>query len=298
LFDTDGAPADADTNTVNMTIKDSAGGVVVATAAMTRIAVGQYESAYSVSSSDQERSLFFFFDYSMTYNSGNSPVTASFNQVRSTEVQEFESKLDTLLNRLSSGRASNLDNLDAAITSRSTDTDVQTLLSRLTSTRAALLDNLDVAVSSRSTNTDMQTLLNRLTAMRAAALDLLDVAISTRASQSSLDSYTGATTPATISDAVWDELLAAHLISGSAGQYLHDSTASGIAGAVWDLARSGHQNSGTFGEIMDALLSSRATQQSVNDLQQQVSQLQSNPNQFVASVEESGEIAGTADTGI
>jgi hypothetical protein len=54
------------------------------------------------------------------------------------------------------GRAAFLDNLDAAISTRSTyagaDTaGTTTLLSRLTATRAGLLDNLDAAVSTRST---------------------------------------------------------------------------------------------------------------------------------------------------
>lgn len=60
-----------------------------------------------------------------------------------------------------------------------------TLLARLTAIRAGLLDNLDAAISSRSTyagadTAGTTTLLARLTALRAAALDLLDVAVSTR----------------------------------------------------------------------------------------------------------------------
>lgn len=89
----------------------------------------------------------------------------------SSQVDALEGDTATLLARLTSGRASNLDNLDATISSRLaaaayTAPDnagittiiayVDELESRLTSTRAALLDNLDAAVSSRAaTGADM-----------------------------------------------------------------------------------------------------------------------------------------------
>lgn len=127
------------------------------------------------------------------------------------------SGVTTLLSRLTSTRAGNLDFLDAAITTRSTyagadtpgtttllsrvDVNVSTrsiysgadtagtttLLSRLTAPRASALDNLDAPISSRSTYSGADTpgtttLLSRLTAPRAANLDNLDVAVSTRAS--------------------------------------------------------------------------------------------------------------------
>jgi hypothetical protein len=62
---------------------------------------------------------------------------------------------------------------------------VTTLLSRLTSTRAGLLDNLDAAVSSRSTyagadTAGTTTLLGRLTSQRGTNLDHLDADVSTR----------------------------------------------------------------------------------------------------------------------
>jgi hypothetical protein len=57
-------------------------------------------------------------------------------------------RLKTLVDRLTSGRAANLDNLDAAVTTRAA---ASTALSTAswTSGRAANLDNLDAAVSSR-----------------------------------------------------------------------------------------------------------------------------------------------------
>jgi hypothetical protein len=110
LFDEIGAPIDPDSNIMNYTIKDSSGSVVVATTAMTRSGTGQYTASYTVNSSDTEQALFFFFDYAVN--------SVAFNQVRSTEVQEFESKLDTLVSRLTAQRALNLDNLDATVSSR------------------------------------------------------------------------------------------------------------------------------------------------------------------------------------
>lgn len=96
----------------------------------------------------------------------------------------------TLLARLTAIRAGLLDNIDAAVSSRSTyagaDTaGTTTLLARVSAARALLLDNLDANISSRSTYAGADTagttaLVARITALRAAALDLLDVAISSR----------------------------------------------------------------------------------------------------------------------
>lgn len=100
------------------------------------------------------------------------------------------SGVTTLLARLTAGRATNLDNLDATVSSRSTyaggDTaGVTTLLTRLSAARALLLDNLDAAISSRSTyagadTAGTTTLLARLSAARALLLDNLDATVSSR----------------------------------------------------------------------------------------------------------------------
>ncbi len=103
----------------------------------------------------------------------------------------------TLLARLTNTRAGLLDNLDAAISSRSTyagaDTaGTTTLLARLTAIRAGLLDNLDAAISSRSTyaggdTSGVTTLLGRLTNTRAALLDNIDATISSRSTYAGAD---------------------------------------------------------------------------------------------------------------
>lgn len=67
-------------------------------------------------------------------------------------------------------------------------------------------------------------------------------------------------TAAAIADAVWDELLSGHVISGSAGEAL---SAAGTAGDPWTTALPGAYGAGTAGKIIgdniDAVLSTLAT---------------------------------------
>jgi hypothetical protein len=75
----------------------------------------------------------------------------------------------------------------------------------------------------------------------------------------------GAPSAATIADAVWDELLSGHAVSGSSGEAL---SAAGTAGDPWTTALPGAYGSGTAGKIIgdniNATISSRATQTSVD----------------------------------
>lgn len=116
LFNNVGSPADPDLNEIILEVKNSAGSTIVSPILMTRNALGQYSYNYVVNSSDTEQALYFFFSYEEN--------SIAFNQVRSTEVVEFESKLDTLLSRLTPARALNLDNLDATITSRASQSSI------------------------------------------------------------------------------------------------------------------------------------------------------------------------------
>lgn len=72
---------------------------------------------------------------------------------------------------------------------------------------------------------------------------------------------------AEIADAVWDELLSGHAISGSAGAGL---SAAGSAGDPWSTALPGAYSAGTAGYIvgtnLDGTVSSRASQTSLNTL--------------------------------
>jgi len=74
-------------------------------------------------------------------------------------------------------------------------------------------------------------------------------------------------TAAALSDAVWDEVLSGHLTAGTTGNALN---AAGAAGDPWTTALPGAYGAGTAGKIIgdniNATLSSRASQTSVDDL--------------------------------
>lgn len=83
------------------------------------------------------------------------------------------------------------------------------------------------------------------------------------------DAIPGATAPsaATIADAVWDEILSGHAVSGSTGEAL---AAAGSAGDPWITALPGSYSAGQAGKIvgdyLNASVSSRATQTSVDTI--------------------------------
>lgn len=83
------------------------------------------------------------------------------------------------------------------------------------------------------------------------------------------DAIPGATAPsaATIADAVWDEILSGHAVSGSTGEAL---AAAGSAGDPWITALPGSYTAGQAGYIvgtnLDATVGTRATQTSVNTI--------------------------------
>jgi len=181
--------------------------------------------------------------------------------------------------------------------------DVQTALTSqgYTVARAGNLDNLDATVSSRSDfdNTTDETILN-VSEVNEIADAVWDEAVvghvasgsfgeevqahSTQASVDVIDGIvddiltdTGTTIPgliaalndptaAAIADAVWDEATADHVIAGSTGEAVAagGATAAAIADAVWDEATAGHVTAGTFGLNLDATVSTRATQASVD----------------------------------
>lgn len=90
-----------------------------------------------------------------------------------------QTDLTTLTGRLTAGRATGLDNLDAAVTTRAAASTAVSSVN-LTPTRAALLDNLDATVSSRAPSSTAVSSVD-LTPTRAAKLDQLDAAVTTRA---------------------------------------------------------------------------------------------------------------------
>jgi hypothetical protein len=130
-FDSAGNQTDVDNSKLHIEIRDSSGNVVVSQTNMNNPGLGQYDFVYSVFDTDTERALYVFFDYDKN--------GLPFNQVRVTEVQEFETKLDVIIDRLTPQRAANLDNLDVPVSTLATQTSV-----------TSLATNLDVPVSSRA----------------------------------------------------------------------------------------------------------------------------------------------------
>lgn len=124
-----------------------------------------------------------------------------------------------------------------------------------------IVDNLDAAISTRSTyaggdTAGTTTLLSRLTSGRAGNLDNLDAAVSTRLASAS---YTAPPTAADNADAVWEETLADH--SGTSGSTAAALNAAGSAGDPWNTALPGSYGAGTAGKIvgdnLNATVSSR-----------------------------------------
>lgn len=143
--------------------------------------------------------------------------------------------------------------------------------------------NLNATVSSRASQTsvdDLPTNSELATALAAAddailaAIALLndlseaDVRTAVGLASANLDTQLGTLpTAAENADAVWDEALADHLGAGSTGEALN---AAGAAGDPWSTALPGAYGAGTAGKIigenLNATVSSRATQISVDDL--------------------------------
>ncbi len=189
------------------------------------------------------------------------------------------SLVETIYDVASAAAITALNNLSIA--------DVQTALTNqgYTGARAILLDNLDALISSRAVAGDAM-------ALTAAAIDaiwdevqaghvvagsfgaFLNALITSRSSHSAADvdttltaahgagNWTTATSvglTAAAIDAIWDELLAGHVIVGSTGAALAAAGAGGdpaaIADAVWDELQSGHLTAGTFGAFLNATIS-------------------------------------------
>ena len=218
-----GLPADPDASVINISIVRADGTVYLASTAMARVSTGNYRYLLSVNETDIEAALNVYLNYAVATN--------AFQLAYNSETVEFENKIDILTSRLTATRASNLDFLDAAISSRANSSIV------------AQINDLYV---------------NRLTAIRAGNLDFLDVSVSTRAVDAT------ALTATDVENAVWDSLTAGHITVGSFGEIVQSLVASTpiqIASAVWDAPRAAHLIPDTYGkidyarEVWDALMS-------------------------------------------
>jgi len=236
LFDEIGNPEDPDTNTINVRIETVGGVVVVATTPMNRLGVGKYEYTYTVNASDTERALRVFFEYSEN--------SVAFQQVRVTEVQEFESKLDLLVSRLTAQRAANLDNLDATVSSRESDANAGSRFAQVAKDLTVAKEATVAAIKAKTDQFSFDT--GRVVAKAEVVSDKTGYSLSSGAEDSLVDK-------------VWDEALAGHATAGTAGKYLQDAggaaSPASIADAVWDEARAGHLAAGSFGEALQGVLS-------------------------------------------
>lgn len=190
-----------------------------------------------------------------------------------------------LLGIISTTRANNLDNLDATVSSRATQTSVNTVITQTTAAAIAA-DVWDALVSAHTTagtfGGELQTsvatpatiatavwaalqsantvsgsfgnslqgnLSGSITPTRANNLDNLDVAVSTRATQSSVNTTIAQTNAIAIASAVWDSLLSAHAVSGTFGGNAQTPAINPteVAQAVWNALLVDYDLAGSFG---------------------------------------------------
>lgn len=108
------------------------------------------------------------------------------------------------------------------------------------------LTNLDAAVSTRATQTSVDTIDDFLDTEIAA----IQTAVVTNI-PASIDALP---TAAENADAVWDEAIAGHLTGGSTGAALNGASApsaAAVADAVWDEALAGHLGAGSTGAALN-----------------------------------------------
>lgn len=163
---------------------------------------------------------------------------------------------------------------------------------RIDASLGAIASGVDFSATMKaSINTEADTALSDV-GLTSTVTGRIDAAVSTRSSQTSVDTLAGyvdnevaaikaktdnlpASPAATgdipsassIADAVWDEALSGHTTAGSAGKALADA---GNAGDPWSTAVPGAYGAGTAGKILgdylDAAVSSRASQTSLDTL--------------------------------
>lgn len=187
----------------------------------------------------------------------------------SVDIAAVKTDTTTLTGRLTSGRATNLDNLDATVSSRAPSA---TALSTVqwTNARAVLIDNLDAAVSTRAAAaTALSTV--QWTNARAVLQDNLDATVSSRAPSSTalstaqwtnaraalldfLDVVVSSRAPATtaLSTAQWTNARAALLDHLDADTSSRAPSATALSTVQWTNARA------ALLDFLDVAVSSRA----------------------------------------
>lgn len=143
-------------------------------------------------------------------------------------------------------------------------------LSTASSIGKLLVDNVNATISSRASQTSVDAVDDFVDTEVAAILAAVDTEVGAiKAKTDNLPAAPAATsdipTAAAVADAVWDEALAGHAGAGSAGEAL---SAAGTAGDPWTTSLPGAYGAGTAGKILgdnlNATVSSRASQTSVD----------------------------------
>lgn len=161
---------------------------------------------------------------------------------------------------------SGLSTLDAAgvrsavgMASANMDTQLSGINAKTSALPADPADASDIAASFSTVNSTLVTIAGYVDTEVAAIKAKTDNLPANPAAASDIPSA------AAVADAVWDEAISGHLTSGTTGAGLN---AAGSAGDPWSTALPGAYGAGTAGNIvgtaLDATVSSRATQSSLN----------------------------------
>jgi hypothetical protein len=166
--------------------------------------------------------------------------------------------------------------LPAALVSGRMDSSVGAMAANVLTATAINADAITAAKLAADVTTELQSGLATASAVSTlqTSVDDLPTNAELATSQAAADDATLAAiaaltipTAGAIADAVWDEAISGHAVSGSTGEAL---SAAGAAGDPWITALPGAYSSGQAGYIVgtnvNATISSRASQTSVDDL--------------------------------
>lgn len=150
-----------------------------------------------------------------------------------------------------------VDNLNATVSSRASQTSVDTVD-----------DFLDTEIAAIKAKTDNLPADPADASVIAGRFDTLDTSVADLPTNAELATALGdIPSAAAIADAVWDEALAGHAGAGSTGEQL---AAAGAAGDPWATALPGAYSAGSAGKIvgdaLDAAVSTRASQATLDTL--------------------------------
>lgn len=198
------------------------------------------------------------------------------------------------------------DNLNATVSSRASQTSVDTIDDFLDTEIAAIITTLGTPAGA-SISADILQVKNYVDDIGVAGAGLTaipwnaawDAEVQSEVNDGLIayDAATGSDVPsaATIADAVWDEALAGHAGVGSTGAAL---SAAGSAGDPWSTVLPGAYGAGTAGKIIgdniNATISSRATQASVDTVDTVVDAIKAKTDNLTFTV--AGQVDANAES--